>query len=238
MEAATAVREPATQAFSHALQRNDASTTRRLLEEGHPPDEVFPSGLTPLLVAVGKNANEIIHLLAGAGADVSAAQGEPPFTPLAWACLSGSSRDTARTLIELGAVVDRSALEISLSVARAGLSNSHIDLALAQRRRGALGVILARRDFAALTLSRLGLLAGAPILNVARYSGSQQAGLCRNDVIVAIGGVPVANVDSVVDAMASRNAGDVFVVRIVRATRTIDVQIELQPRAADAPYII
>jgi ankyrin repeat protein len=220
----------AVRAFAAAVLKADAAAVRWLVERGARVDAVLPSGLTPLMIAVGKNAGEIVHLLVAAGADVNAPQGDPPIVPLAWACLAGSSRDTVRTLLELGARVDRAVVEMARAVAHAGLKNAHLDLAVANRHAGVLGAIVARGDVAGLALARLGVPAGAPLLAVARYSAAERAGLRRDDAIVAIDGTVIDDAESAAGALAGRYAGDALRVTIVRNGCTIDAAVELQPR--------
>jgi PDZ domain/Ankyrin repeat len=224
--------------FTFALQSNDVAMARHLLEGGEPVDGVLPSGLTPLMVAIGRNATDIIYLLAVSGADVNAPQGAPPLRPLAWASLAGSARETVRVLIDLGAIVDRSTITMARSVARAGLGNAHLDLALAHRRRGSLGVILARHDVAAFALSRAGASNGAPLLNVARYSGAERAGICTADIVVAIGGRPVRDADGVVRALAAAQSGDTMVLRVLRDGRITEKAVELQPADPHAAHVV
>jgi hypothetical protein len=225
-------------ALEAAVRARDVQGTYTLLRDGQRADIALDGGMTPLLVAISKSADDVIPLLVACGADVNAAQGDPSMTPLTWACLYGASRATVRRLVELGARVDAEVVQMARSVTRAGLSNAHVDLVQAQRQRGCIGVILARIDVASLTLLRLGVSTGAAVVDVTRYSAGERARIQRDDVVVEYAGLPIAGADDLISAVSSRWAGEVSQVRVIRAGVAVRLSVELQPVLRHAAHTV
>jgi PDZ domain len=199
---------------------------------------MFDGGMTPLIVALAASADDLLPLLVASGADVNAQQGMPRMTPLTWACFLGSSRETVRTLLELGARVDSKCLQMARSVMWAGIGTAHIDLIAAERRRGCLGVILARPDAAPLALARVGQPAGAVVLGVAKYSAAERAGIERDDVLVRCDETSIGGTHDLADVLLTRWAGDRVDVRLLRAGEILNVGIELLPGHPRTRYVI
>ena len=96
-----------------AAAANDAAAVRRLLADGHPPDETAtgdgepapqPAGhsLTPLMWAARRGALDAITLLLDAGADPNARDARNEWTPLQHA-IHTRRRDAALLLLDRGA---------------------------------------------------------------------------------------------------------------------------------------
>jgi ankyrin repeat protein len=73
---------PAPTALGAAAAANDTDTLRRLIAEGHAPDEADENGVTPLMWAARAGALDAIAALIDAGADVNARDTSNRWTPL------------------------------------------------------------------------------------------------------------------------------------------------------------
>lgn len=217
-----------------AVRGDDVERTYALLQNERGGDAMAGRGYTLLLAAIAENAGNVLPLLVAAGADVNAPQGAPAMQPLVWAFLYGSSRDTVRRLIELGACVDEQVVKVARSAARA----SNADIVVAHRLRGCIGITPARGRAAELALLRADAPAGAPVLSVERYSAAERAGLRRHDVIASIDDAPIAVADDLVDALSLRWVGDCCRARIIRAGRTLDIDVELGPLPATQARVV
>jgi len=220
-----------------ALQSAEVETVYRYVAEGGRTDLPFENGSTPLLTAIEASFAHALPILVAGGADVNAPQGAKMLTPLRWACLCGSSRNVKRTLINLGARVDLETVNVARTVARSGLGNAHLDLLLAQTHHGSVGLFLAPHNVEALALARLGAASGAVVMNVARFSPAERAGLQRDDVIVALEGGEVDGAHALSERLATRWAGDVAALAIIRAGVCEEFEVELQPTDTSKTYV-
>lgn len=84
--------------LADAVEQGATGTVRRLLDEGADPDEI--RGLTPLHLAAGNGADEMVELLLTHGADPDRTDHRGR-TPLMMA-LEGQHPETARRLVEAG----------------------------------------------------------------------------------------------------------------------------------------
>ena len=218
-----------------ALRRHDELETSHLLGSGLHANVMLRTGRTPLMIAIAESAHHLLPLLVAGGSNVNEPQGDPPLTPLMWACLYGSSRSTVRRLFELGANVDSKSMAAILSMAREGVSGVHVDLVLAQRRRASLGVTLAAPDSMPVMLSRLAVQSGAPVMNVSRYSAAWRAGVEYDDVVVAFDDEPIRRSNDLIEALSSRWAGEIVPTVVIRAGAPITLSVELQPSQGDSP---
>jgi hypothetical protein len=93
---------PPQRPIAAAAVANAADTVRRLLGDGHPPDDADESGLTALMWAARANALEAMTVLLDAGADPNARDRQQHWTPLLHA-VHKRHVDAIELLLERGA---------------------------------------------------------------------------------------------------------------------------------------
>jgi ankyrin repeat protein len=89
---------PAPTPLGAAAGGNDADTLRRLMAEGHAPDEADEYGITPLMWAARAGALGAMTALIDAGADVNARDTHNRWTPLLHAIHTHAARAVAMLL--------------------------------------------------------------------------------------------------------------------------------------------
>lgn len=100
--AAGACAEPPPTPLGAAALENDADAIRRLLADGHAPDEAGEYGITPLMWAARAGAVRAMTALLDAGADVNARDTNNRWTPLLHA-IHKQRRPAVAFLLERGA---------------------------------------------------------------------------------------------------------------------------------------
>jgi serine protease Do len=100
--------------------------------------------------------------------------------------------------------------------------------------RGYLGVQLQEVEPDLQRLLGLGEARGAVVLDVAKGSAGETAGLRRYDVVTAVSGQPVADGDQLVHAIAVRSPGSQVALRLFRNGRQMTLQARLEERVEPA----